>query len=901
MQPQLLRPRTILNGKYLLGRMLGQGGFGITYIGWDLNLDIKVAVKEYYPTGFVTRETTSIARGTVQPFTGSQGDFFLSGLEKFINEAKTLAKFFSLPGIVSVKDYFRENGTAYICMEYIEGQTLKDYLAGMGGKLDADRVFDMMKPVMTSLAEIHKTGLIHRDISPDNIMISKEGSMKLLDFGAARDFTESGNKSLSVMLKPGFAPEEQYRSKGVQGPWTDVYALSATIYKCITGITPEESVERVHTDEVKPPSALGFAINPQQETALMKGMAVIQSNRYQDVSGLYAALFDGKADTPAPVALAPMPSAPAVPDAPVAPAVPPELLAPAPAPKKSHTNKWVTAIICGVVAGILSFAWNTMQSSNRRAEIEPPSFSPPPFEITLVSPTPTPDTVSAFSWDTLVKGTLTQNTFTSEFLGLSFTAPEGYRMLTRSELDAITDDPNTLFEMMVSAPDDSHNHIVGIERIEVPNITEERYFEILKTQLADSADYTFTVNENLVYVAGQGFSTMSAVTDDYRQIFYIRRIGDYMAFIILTSQLDIETSSKAIFMLDEYTAFTASPAETETPTPETLETLETPTPPPAPAESPAPSPSPTPSPSPSPAPSPAPSPTPSVTNVTNTRYVVVNAIGSVTGNYTGEWSNNAPNGRGEFVTSVAGETPCGTFFWSVGDITKGNFVNGLLQGRGEYIGVTGSRFEGNYVNGLMSGQGRYVHSDGWSYEGEFRNNHLHGRGKLIQDDGTIIEGSFVNTELHGNAVVTFSNGEIYDVVFTDGELTSSTGRNTAPAASTPAASSHSLYEHTNIRTFTCVTGAARDRENVLTVMSFYDYRNMTTALMETYRNYLKGTLGFHETVDSGISEYDWGSVNWTEYLYYRNASTPQERSNRLMRLRVNNTHSTLNMEVYHNR
>jgi len=205
--PHLLRPRTILNGKYLLGKVLGEGGFGITYIGWDLTLDLKVAIKEFFPTGFVSRETTSTT--TVSPLEGQQGEFFLKTREKFIDEAKTLAKFRTLPGIVSVNEFFIENNTAYIVMEYIEGETLKGYLASRGGVLPSEQLFEMMKPVMVSLNEVHKKGLIHRDISPDNIMITREGYVKLLDFGAAREFIDSGNKSLSIMLKPGYAPEEQ--------------------------------------------------------------------------------------------------------------------------------------------------------------------------------------------------------------------------------------------------------------------------------------------------------------------------------------------------------------------------------------------------------------------------------------------------------------------------------------------------------------------------------------------------------------------------------------------------------------------------------------------------------------------------------------------------------------------
>ncbi|MCL2663091.1 MAG: serine/threonine protein kinase [Oscillospiraceae bacterium] len=394
--PHLLRPRTILNGKYLLGKVLGQGGFGITYIGWDLNLNIKVAIKEYYPSGFVTREATSMGNATVQPFTGSQGDFFLRGREKFINEAQTLARFFALPGIVSIKDYFQENGTAYISMEYIDGRTLKDYLSQMGGKLPAGQIFDMMKPVMTSLAEIHNAGLIHRDISPDNIMISKEGYMKLLDFGAARDFTDSGNKSMSIMLKPGFAPEEQYRSRGVQGPWTDVYALSATIYKCITGVTPEESVERVHEDQVKPPSSLGFSVDPTQEAALMKGMAVLQKNRFQNVPELYASLHGQQAGVPGTAQMSATSSAtpategsppyvqekaqenrpPVLADAQQAQAATPVFESspnsiPSPSavkPKRMTKEKWIITIACGLVAGLLTFAFGMWQSSSNSVD-----------------------------------------------------------------------------------------------------------------------------------------------------------------------------------------------------------------------------------------------------------------------------------------------------------------------------------------------------------------------------------------------------------------------------------------------------------------------------------------------------------------------------------------------------
>ncbi len=284
-----LLPRTILAGKYMLGKVLGEGGFGITYLGIDLNLDFRVAIKEYYPAGFVSRE--SHTSSTIMPFQGEKHRFFQKGKDGFINEAKNLAKYRNMGGIVSVNDFFLENETAYIVMEFIDGITFKSYCASQGGKLPPEQVFAMLKSVITSLAEVHRSGMIHRDISPDNIMCTADGQLKLLDFGAARSFLDSGNKSLSVMLKPGYAPEEQYRSKGQQGPWTDVYSMCATIYKALTGITPDEASERLVEDTLKPPSALGIALNPQHEQVLMHGLATRHTNRIQSMDQLLAGFY----------------------------------------------------------------------------------------------------------------------------------------------------------------------------------------------------------------------------------------------------------------------------------------------------------------------------------------------------------------------------------------------------------------------------------------------------------------------------------------------------------------------------------------------------------------------------------------------------------------------------------
>ena len=284
-----LKPYTILNGKYIVGKVLGEGGFGITYIGYDINLEMKVAIKEFYPNGFVTREGASTSLITV--YTGQNADTIAKWKEGFLREARCLAKCSNSAGIVGVKDFFEENNTAYIIMEYLEGNTLKDYVNKVDGKLPINEVLSLVEPIINSLVEVHKQGLIHRDISPDNIMILSDGKMKLLDFGAARDFTSTGEKSLSVMLKPGYAPEEQYRTKGYQGPWSDVYALCATIYKCITGITPPESMERMRKDDLIPLNKLGISVSNNVEQALYRGMEVYAENRIQSMSELKMLLY----------------------------------------------------------------------------------------------------------------------------------------------------------------------------------------------------------------------------------------------------------------------------------------------------------------------------------------------------------------------------------------------------------------------------------------------------------------------------------------------------------------------------------------------------------------------------------------------------------------------------------
>lgn len=282
-----MSPGTILANRYLIGRVLGFGGFGVTYIGWDKVLLREVAVKEYLPGEFSTRIP---GQTEITTYEGERSEQFNNGLGKFLEEAKMLAKLEAANGVVRIYDSFRENNTAYIVMEYLEGRTLKEYLEQYG-KLSVEEAKEILRPILTALKEVHGMGILHRDIAPDNIFLTNDGMVKLLDFGASRFATTSHSKSLSVIIKPGYAPVEQYRSRGDQGAWTDVYSLAATFYKMVTGVTPEDAMERVEKEELKKPSRLGAAISGNVEHGIMNALNIRIEDRTQDIETFEKELY----------------------------------------------------------------------------------------------------------------------------------------------------------------------------------------------------------------------------------------------------------------------------------------------------------------------------------------------------------------------------------------------------------------------------------------------------------------------------------------------------------------------------------------------------------------------------------------------------------------------------------
>ncbi len=369
---------SVLAGKFMIGRALGQGGFGITYIGVALHLDIKVAIKEYYPDGFVLRDTMN--KTQVWPMTGEKGAFFIDGRSKFLQEAQTMARFASDPNIVCVRDYFQENGTAYIVMDYVEGKTLKQLAAEQNGRLPAAAVFSCLRPIMDSLAHVHAAGMLHRDISPDNIIVRPDGRAVLLDFGAARQISAAGEHSNTINVKHGYAPEEQYRTHGEQGPWTDIYALSATIYRLTTGQNLPQALDRAMAHiPLAPPNAFGAGMTPAQQAAVMRGLSVLGQDRQRSMAEFIRDL-DAPARRTRP-----------------APSAQPEPLE-MPRAKSRFGRGWyivsaASLLVLAIVFGFVFFAdrqSRSLSAAETPAPTAAPTATPKPAATPTPSPVPTP-------------------------------------------------------------------------------------------------------------------------------------------------------------------------------------------------------------------------------------------------------------------------------------------------------------------------------------------------------------------------------------------------------------------------------------------------------------------------------------------------------------------------------
>jgi len=288
--PLALDQGTLLDDQFRVGRVLGVGGFGITYLAFDEVLEMVVAVKEYLPRNIAVRKTGT---DTIQPLSSSgQKQDFEFGLKRFLQEARTLAKFEAHPNIVRVRTFFEENGTGYLVMNFYEGRTLAEYLAARNGFLPEEEALLILEQVLEGLTAVHEEHILHRDIDPNNVYLADNGTVVLLDFGAARTAVGERTQSMSVVLKRGYAPHEQYHSHGDQGPWTDVYACSATLYRTLTGYKPPEAAARILEDDLAPPKELVPSLSAATNDAVVEGLAVHPDERPQTIASFAALLPD---------------------------------------------------------------------------------------------------------------------------------------------------------------------------------------------------------------------------------------------------------------------------------------------------------------------------------------------------------------------------------------------------------------------------------------------------------------------------------------------------------------------------------------------------------------------------------------------------------------------------------
>lgn len=287
--PYALPPRTLLAGRYLIGMPLGRGGFGITYKAFDTVTRTRVAVKEFFPKGYTKRLPRSLAVDVNDPKTARVFNYWLTA---FIQEAKVLTSIKHMEGIVSIYDFFLTNNTAYIIMEFLDGMSLHRFISGRGERLHLNETLNIMRPVLETLLLLHQHGIIHKDISPENIQIVNNRAIKLIDLGAASIYTQHVSKPFFV-LKKGYSPIELYSQNGSQGPWTDIYEVGATIYTCLVGNPPPEATERARRDTLIAPSALNVKIQPIREKILLKALAINPKDRYSNI-GAFQQMFYGE-------------------------------------------------------------------------------------------------------------------------------------------------------------------------------------------------------------------------------------------------------------------------------------------------------------------------------------------------------------------------------------------------------------------------------------------------------------------------------------------------------------------------------------------------------------------------------------------------------------------------------
>lgn len=544
--PAALPKDTILAGQYIIKDVLGQGGFGITYLAEDHRTNTKVAVKEYFPETMAMRSTTSIE---VRTYTDDRLGNFKFGMESFLEEAKVLAQFQGNRNIVGVQKYFEENGTAYFVMDYIEGIDFKTYIKQNGGKLTWEEVWKIMAPIMDALDAVHKRGLVHRDVTPDNIFISEDGTVKLIDFGAARYSIGERSQSLDIVLKPGYTPKEQYVRRGKQGAYTDVYSVAACFYAALSGYLPPESLERMEEDNLVPLSTRGVELPLVAERAILKGLEVRAEDRFQSMDAFKSAIM-GMAPfvEPGPEPVSESVSHP-IPELSPSPASEP----PAPPAPNPKNKKLIAGTVCAAAVAViclvvgLKIGWHKEKTpSEDRKDIavvnNEQSTVEPEYETninTQENAAGTDEQEDRQARPVLMQDTqvLYEDRYKGEETAQSDEDDEYYIELVNALFDVMCkDDPTRYIELELGTADEAHENYESIQEIFLSEMLSDElydkygdeYHEFLKEAFA-MADYTVSS------VDMDGDSCVATIS--YRQLKYFETVEEeYKDYIRLVME-----------------------------------------------------------------------------------------------------------------------------------------------------------------------------------------------------------------------------------------------------------------------------------------------------------------------------------------------------------------------------
>ena len=747
--PSALHPGSILNGKYILGRVLGQGGFGITYLAFDHVLRIRVAVKEYFPGALASRMPGTTLVNPLSP--GSQ-DEFRYGAERFLEEARILASLAGNPGVVNVSSFFEENATAYFVMEYLEGVSLQAYLREKGGRIPWQEALRILVPVMQSLAPVHRQGLLHRDIAPDNIFLAKNG-VKLIDFGAARYSLGDRSRSLDVILKAGYAPKEQYSRKGRQGPWTDVYSLAATLYAAVTGYVPPESLDRLDGEALPSFASRGVSVPPAFEQAVFKGMEVRAEDRFQSMDEFFAAVRPLLGAQPSP-----QPS-------------------PQPQPAQQAVQQQGDQAYRQPQPGSQTYQQPQPGSQTyQQPQPGPQTYQQPqPGPQTYQQPQPGPQTYQQ-PFGNVSPG---KQPNTQRRLAIALGAAAGVIVLlfcvfvipsfltpNRSSVIAAGDAASSKAQEDSSKSSSSRTPAILGGSSSASPAKEEKGAILVFSDFEEDAETVASFLESLGYdadekiVAPSDFvlqleAEVTGVNGSYVVVTTVsgEDVEDALTLADSVYEVDPENWMESFFLVnvDEELESTFL-REFELATGDLhVEGMD---------------------------------------YNGNTYYGYINdsRLPEGTGycsyedstTYYGEWKDGLFEGYGilDFASGnrYQGEFlrdeyhGIGTYTWTNGDRFEGEFANGVRNGQGTMTFADGDVYEGGYVDDVMSGKGVYTWPDGDKYEGDFADGQITGHGVYTWSDGRWFEGEFVNGERNGPGTMHYTDGTSTSGTWKDDEL-----------------------------------------------------------------------------------------------------------------------------------